>query len=264
MMNFRLGGGFPFRGMHGGDRRGSRGTGYGRGGGDGLGDERPDVFGRGGCGTERAGSGCGPAEAVGGGRRGGGSGPGFGGGRRGGGFAGGFGGRMGGDGMMRGRKLSAAELQLVLLALLDAKPAHGYELIRQLEERSGGFYTPSPGVIYPALTYLDDVGEAIASAEGQRKLYTITEAGRQRLASHRDQVEAILDVLARIGRRMGEVREAFAGDEAIGPDDGGDLRAIRHALRRALIRKRGCSAAEARRVADVLRRAIEEIDVPGE
>src|SRR4051812_28966729 len=54
-------------------------------------------------------------------------------------------------GMPGGRRLSAADLQLLLLALLEQRPAHGYELIRDLEERSGGFYTPSPGVIYPAL-----------------------------------------------------------------------------------------------------------------
>src|ERR1700710_1680308 len=73
---------------------------------------------------------------------------------------------MGGDGMPGGRRLGSAELQLVLLALLAEQPAHGYELIRTLEERSGGFYAPSPGMIYPALTYLDEIGHALASADG--------------------------------------------------------------------------------------------------
>lgn len=166
--------------------------------------------------------------------------------------------------MMRGRKLRAAELQLVLLALLEVEPAHGYELIRQLEQRSGGFYSPSPGMVYPALTYLDDVGEAQVSSEGQRKLYTLTEAGRQRLARHREEVQAILDVLERIGSRMGEVREAFAGDEGRAAGDAEDLHAIRHALRQALVRKRGCPPEEARRIAGILRRAIEEISAEGE
>ncbi len=177
-----------------------------------------------------------------------------------GGFAGGFGSGMGGEGMMRGRKLSAAELQLVLLALLELQPAHGYELIRQLEAHSGGFYSPSPGMVYPALTYLDDVGEALASADGQRKLYTITEAGAQRLAAERPQADAILAVLARIGSRMGEVREAFGGEDAGAAADEG-IRAARHALRQAMMRKRGCSGEEAARIAAILHQAA--VDIAG-
>ena len=65
---------------------------------------------------------------------------------------------MGGDGMPGGRKLGSADLQLLLLALLAERPAHGYELIRTLEQRSGGFYAPSPGMVYPALTFLDEIG----------------------------------------------------------------------------------------------------------
>ncbi len=70
-------------------------------------------------------------------------------------FAYGFGEHgLGGHGFRMGRKLGSADLQTVLLALLADRPSHGYELIKAIEERSGGFYTPSPGVIYPALTYL--------------------------------------------------------------------------------------------------------------
>ncbi|MHC1478707.1 PadR family transcriptional regulator [Frateuria aurantia] len=274
MMNFKHNMGQRFQQMHGGGRRGGRGAGLGPDSGEGPRD--PENRGRRGGGfAESSGRGRGeggPGAGFGGGRRGGGSADGsgrgrrdggFGGGRRGGGFADGFGGGRIGGGMMRGRKLSAAELQLVLLALLETQPAHGYELIRQLEERSGGFYAPSPGMVYPALTYLDDVGEALASADGQRKLYTITEAGRERLAAHREQVEAILAVLARIGSRMGEVREAFAGEEGGALEGNEDLRAIRQALRQALMRKRGCSAEEANRIAGILRRAIEEIGSAG-
>src|SRR5271155_2192626 len=94
---------------------------------------------------------------------------------------GGFGHRFMGGGPPGARRLGAADLQLVLLALLAEQPAHGYELIRVLEERSGGFYTPSPGVIYPALTYLEEIGYATFESEGAKKLYQITEAGRRYL-----------------------------------------------------------------------------------
>lgn len=94
------------------------------------------------------------------------------------------GGMFGGDFRM-GRKFAAGDLQLVILALLDEQPRHGYELIKLLEERSGGFYVPSPGVIYPALTYLEETGLAEVEAEGAKKLYRITEAGRGRVEENR-------------------------------------------------------------------------------
>ena len=118
------------------------------------------------------------------------------------GFGHGFGpggGFMGGDGFPRGRKLGSGELQLVLLALLAEQPAHGYELIRKLEEHSGGFYTPSPGMVYPALTYLEEIGHAEGAADGNRKLYTITQAGSAHLQANKDAADAMLEALSRIG-----------------------------------------------------------------
>jgi DNA-binding PadR family transcriptional regulator len=109
------------------------------------------------------------------------------------------------------RRLGSAELQLVILALLIERPAHGYEIIKTLDEHSGGFYSPSPGMIYPALTYLDEIGHARAEQEGTRKLYRITPAGESYLAANRIAADAILDALSRIGGRMDEVRDAFAG-----------------------------------------------------
>ena len=181
---------------------------------------------------------------------GGGPGPGFGG------FGRGF---MGGDDFPTGRKLSAAELQLVLLALLAEQPAHGYELIRLLEERSGGFYAPSPGMIYPSLTYLEEAGQAVVAQDGNRKLYTITDAGRAHLEAHRAQATLILETLARIGGRMSEVREAFAGMEGADPQASDELHEARHTLKHALLRNRGCTPAEARRIAAILKRATAEI-----
>jgi DNA-binding PadR family transcriptional regulator len=142
---------------------------------------------------------------------------------------------------------------------LAEQPAHGYELIRRLEERSSGFYSPSPGMIYPALTYLDEIGHAAASPEGNRKLYVITEAGRAHLAAHGDRAEMILLALARVGGRMADVREAFAGLQDADPQAADDLHEARHALKHALLRKRGCSPDEARRIAGILARATAEI-----
>ncbi len=180
------------------------------------------------------------------------------GGPRGGGF--GHGRFMGGDGFPGGRKLSATDLQLVLLALLDEQPAHGYELIRLLEERSGGFYTPSPGMIYPALTYLEEIGYTLATPDGARKEYALTEAGKQHLEAHREQATAMIEALARIGARMGDVREAFAGLADMDPQAADELHAARHALKHALMRKRGCNAAEAQRISQIIHQAIQEIE----
>jgi DNA-binding PadR family transcriptional regulator len=166
---------------------------------------------------------------------------------------------MGGDGFPSGRKLGAEELQLILLALLAEQPAHGYELIRMLEERSGGFYAPSPGMIYPALTYLDEIGHADATQEGNRKLYTITNTGRAYLAERRDHADMVLDALTRIGGRMSQVREAFAGLDEGDPQANDNLHKARHALKHALMRKRGCAPDEARRIAEILARATAEI-----
>ena len=114
-------------------------------------------------------------------------------------FAGGFAdeGEMGGRGFRTGRKLSGNDLQLIILALIAEKPSHGYEIIKALEERSNGFYAPSPGVIYPALTYLEEIGHATVTADAARKLYTPTEAGLAFLMERR-----IAEILARAAKEI--------------------------------------------------------------
>jgi DNA-binding PadR family transcriptional regulator len=167
-----------------------------------------------------------------------------------------MGGRGGGD-VPWGRKLGSKDLQLLILALLAERPAHGYELIKTIEERSGGFYSPSPGMIYPALTYLDEIGHATIEQEGSRKLYRITPEGESHLASNRAAADAILEAFSRIGSRMDDVREAFAG---AGDSDASDeIHRARHALKDALRRKHRCDPIEAKRIARILDRAIAEI-----
>jgi len=169
-----------------------------------------------------------------------------------------FGGGGGGD-LPGARRLGAAELQLLILALLEEQARHGYELIKTIEERSGGFYSPSPGVIYPALTFLEEIGQARVQQEGTRKLYHVTADGRSHLAAHRATADAILDALSRIGGRMDDVRDAFAGLDELDNAASDEFHRARHALKRALHRKRGCDAAEARRIAAILARATAEI-----
>ena len=92
----------------------------------------------------------------------------------------------------RSRFFESGDLRLVILQLLETKPSHGYELIKEIEDRLAGAYSPSPGVIYPTLTMLEDLGLAtVADASGGRKLYALTEAGRAELAANRANVDAI-------------------------------------------------------------------------
>jgi DNA-binding PadR family transcriptional regulator len=91
-----------------------------------------------------------------------------------------------------GRFLEHGDLRFVILALLEEQPRHGYELIKELEERTGGAYRPSPGVIYPTLALLEDEG-FIRQAGGEtgRKLYEITDEGRDALSRNRAGVDAV-------------------------------------------------------------------------
>src|SRR3984885_3720620 len=123
------------------------------------------------------------------------------------------GGGMGGRGFGMGRKLASVDLQLLILGLLAEKPRHGYEIIKALDERSKGFYIPSPGMVYPALTYLEEIGHATVEADGARKLYQITEAGKEHLESNRSTVEALFAQFGRVGERMDRVRRAMQAEE---------------------------------------------------
>jgi len=159
-------------------------------------------------------------------------------------------------GFRTGRKLASDDLQLLLLALIAEKPSHGYDLIKLLEERSGGYYVPSPGMVYPALTYLEEAGYATVEPEGAKKLYRISEQGRAYLDQNRATVEALFSQLERIGHRMGDVRRAFAGDD---DGDTNELRQAARELRRAVSERKHATAEESRRILEILRRATADI-----
>jgi len=107
----------------------------------------------------------------------------------------------------RRRQFDSGELRLVLLHLIAAEPRHGYDLIRAIEEMSGGAYVPSPGVVYPTLTMLQDMGHIEdVPGEGARKVFRATDEGRSWLAERADEAEALVERIRGLGsgsRRAG-------------------------------------------------------------
>jgi DNA-binding PadR family transcriptional regulator len=125
-------------------------------------------------------------------------------------FAGGGRHGMGGGEMMRaGRMLAQGDLRLIALAFIAEQPRYGYEIIKLLEDKTAGWYSPSPGIVYPTLTYLEEAGYVTVQAEGAKKLYTITEEGRGYLEENRAFVDAVLERLSAIGEKATRIREHF-------------------------------------------------------
>ena len=114
-----------------------------------------------------------------------------------------------------GRVFEQGDLKYVILRLLEEKPRHGYEIIKDLEDRFGGAYSPSPGTVYPTLTMLEDIGYAKANAdEGGRKVYSITPEGIAYLKEHSTTVDSIFERIAKfmdgfLDTPMMEVNSAF-------------------------------------------------------
>ena len=179
-----------------------------------------------------------------------------------------------GRGFRAAKMLASGDLQLIVLRLLEQKPRHGYEIIKAVEEHSSGVYTPSPGMVYPALTYLEEVGYAASESEGTKKLYKITEAGTEHLKKNRASVEETLDQLARFGKKMADFQKRYAEKNEEREDAGGEgrsgikaewreakqeFRELRHELKAAIIEKVDASPEERQRGFGILRKAIEEI-----
>jgi DNA-binding PadR family transcriptional regulator len=172
----------------------------------------------------------------------------------------------GGRAFGMGRKLASVDLQLLILGLLADKPRHGYEIIKALDERSKGFYIPSPGMVYPALTYLEEIGHATIEVDGSRKLYHITDAGKEHLDKNRSAADALFAQFSRVGERMDRVRRAMRVAEA---GEGADadherrgskeLLRARRELKAALADKWGSSRQEQQRIVEILKRATREI-----
>ncbi|HVO34463.1 MAG TPA: PadR family transcriptional regulator [Gemmatimonadales bacterium] len=142
-------------------------------------------------------------------------------------FAGGFGprawafcgpegrGRHQGGRRWRQQMFESGEVKYVILRLLKEKPRHGYEVIKALEEKLGGWYTPSAGTVYPTLQLLEDQGYVRAVEAEGKKVYHITPEGEAFLEQHRDVLDEILErvggaVRGFAGGAMGELSETFA------------------------------------------------------
>ena len=177
------------------------------------------------------------------------------------------------QGFRSGRKLGGDDLQLLILSLLAEGPAHGYEIMKALAERSGGFYSPSPGMVYPALTYLEEVGYARVESEGTRKQYRITDEGRAHLDAHRGSVDTLLAQMKWIGEKMEQVRSAFGSAEKES-EAGADKALFGRRRRRwmsfalyqaglelkaALFEMRAADEAEQERIAKILKRAARDV-----
>jgi DNA-binding PadR family transcriptional regulator len=191
-------------------------------------------------------------------------------------FGGGFGGRhgMGGGDMIRaGRMLAQGDLRLIALALIAEQPRHGYEIIKVLEDKTAGWYSPSPGIVYPTLTYLEEAGYVTAQAEGAKKLYSITDQGRAHLDENRDFVDAVLERMSAVGEKVKRMREHFGraeyddeprGRRRRGRDDDGDsvpplVRAALDNLREVAARQIEADEDAETKIVEVLARAAAEL-----
>lgn len=126
----------------------------------------------------------------------------------------GFGGFGRGFGEARGRLLDAGDMKLVILRLLSDQPSYGYQLIKTMEQRLAGGYTPSAGVIYPTLTMLEEEGLAASSQENNKKIYSLTAEGVEFLEANKEQVGRLFERLEETGRgfergRSPEIIKAF-------------------------------------------------------
>jgi len=176
------------------------------------------------------------------------------------------GGGMGSRTFGMGRKLASVDLQLLILGLLADKPYHGYEIIKALDVRSQGFYVPSPGMVYPALTHLEEIGHATIETDGMRKRYHISEAGRHYLEENRATVDALFAQFGRVAERMERVRRALdieeIGEESLSEQEhrgSKELTRARRDLKLALADKWDSSAEEQRRIVEILKRAAADI-----
>ena len=112
--------------------------------------------------------------------------------------------RFGGE--FGGRLFDNGELRLVILSFIAEKPSHGYEIIKGIEEKMGGAYVPSAGVVYPTLSLLEDEGFATVSSEGGKKLYAITDAGRAEFEANKARIDELLGRIRQVGQAFGSGR----------------------------------------------------------
>src|ERR1700722_2700305 len=151
----------------------------------------------------------------------------------------------------RERHFDNGELRFVILQLIADKPSYGYEIIKAIEERLSGGYAPSPGVVYPTLTMLEEEGyAAVSSTEGNRKLYAATESGLEYLKKNQVAIKAIFGRMEQAGKVFGRGKS---------PQIMRAIMNLRYALR--LRTERGnLSAEQTRKIAEAIDAAARVID----
>src|SRR5579862_9818402 len=182
----------------------------------------------------------------------------------------GFGGRHGGsfgeggEDLMRARRMLAqGDLRLLALALIAEAPRHGYEIIKLLEEKTADWYSPSPGIVYPTLTYLEEAGYVTASTEGSKKLYTITDEGRAHLQSNRELVDVVLQRLAALGERVNRWRRSERGERGNRRNLPPLVEAAFDHLRDTVGKRLDSDAEDEARLVEILARATTELQKRG-
>jgi DNA-binding PadR family transcriptional regulator len=171
----------------------------------------------------------------------------FGGGRRGG-FGGAFGRHRGGPFGGRGpRMFDPGALRLVVLGLIAEEPRHGYDIIKALEAKFQGAYSPSPGAIYPMLQMLEEADLVASQAHGNKRLYSITEQGKA-------YIEENAADLARINAQIDEA-SAEGGEVSLGEEVRGVVKAVFMRLRRGQF-----TPEQARKARDILKKARRDIE----
>ena len=165
------------------------------------------------------------------------------------------------DTMRAGRMLAHGDLRLLALALIAEQPRHGYEIIKLLEEKTEGWYAPSPGVVYPTLTFIEEAGYVTGAADGAKRLYTITAEGRAYLEQNRAVVDAVLERLQAVGERVrtrqrerNEV-EGIEGNSSMSRSIQGAFQDLSEAVRELLRQDRDATV----RVIEALSRATSEL-----
>jgi len=152
----------------------------------------------------------------------------------------------------QGRFFGPGEVRLALLSMLGEAPMHGYELMKRLEERSGGIYRASAGTVYPTLQQLEDEGLVASETQDGKKIYRLTDAGRRELERNEEAVRAIWQR----ARRWQDWRNAFDPDaaEIRGPAE----RLVKEAFR--AVAGEFATHQRLERVREILLRALRELE----
>jgi DNA-binding PadR family transcriptional regulator len=164
------------------------------------------------------------------------------------------------DDTMRARRMLAqGDLRLLALALIAQAPRHGYEIIKLVEEKTADWYSPSPGIVYPTLTFLEEAGYVTAATEGSKKLYTITKEGRAYLDANGDVIKVVLERLEGIGERVNRWRRKTRGDDESRRELPPVVEATLTHLREAVAKRLDAGKDSEARLVEILARTVTEL-----